>query len=179
MTNNAMAYHFLSLCLMYPQPDLAAQLNAIATQTDAMWMKELATAFAVEELETLQIEHTRLFVNNVDGVPCPPYEAAYIDGQLLTLTTADVAKVYAKWGLEKTQETADYLPAELQFLAYLIELSAQVEDRSAVVQARRQFEKDHLHRWLPKFAAALQQHAQLPFYRAVGAHLGSLLPHNE
>lgn len=173
MPISAEHYHFLSLCLLYPQADLAMQLRQLAQQTGLDWALDLATAFAAESPEDLQVEHTRLFVNNAGGIPCPPYESAYVDGHLMSATTATVAAFYAEWGLEQSLETADFLPVELQFAAYLIELAAQAEGRD-VEAARRRFEAEHLARWLPKFAADLQQHAQQPFYKLVGKQLATL-----
>jgi len=175
MTTSATIYQFLSLCLLYPEPDLAAQLLETAAATHQPWAEELAAAFTGEPLESLQVEHTRLFVNNIDGVSCPPYESAYIDGQLLTATTRAVAAAYAEWGLEQSLETADFLPVELQFVAYLTELAEQSPEPDTVELARRQFESAHLQHWLPRFAADLQQHARLPFYQQVGHRLAELI----
>ena len=164
-------YHFFSLCLMYPQPEITAELSARASKIDSAKIQTLADAFLAVNLEDLQIEYTRLFINNAEGVPCPPYESAYLDGQLLTTTTAAVANFYASWGIKHTQETADFLPIELQFLAYLLELGAQSDSPESVEQARRQFENEHLLRWLPKFAADLEKHARLDCYRELGKQL--------
>ncbi len=173
MTTSA-EYHFLSLCLLYPQADLLPQLQETAAATNQPWAAELIEDFTMASLETLQIEHTRLFVNNIQGVPCPPYEAAYLDGYLLTTTTTDVAAFYQEWGLQQSLETADYLPVELQFVAYLMELAAQAEKPEPLVAARRRFEIEHLARWLPRFADDLQQHAQLAFYQQIGEALAIL-----
>jgi len=177
MTAPAPAYHFLSLCLLYPQTDWLLHLQEAAAATNLPWPAELVTLAESESLETLQIEHTRLFVNSAEGISCPPYEAAYVDGHLLTATTAAVADAYARWGLEHSLEMADFLPVELQFVAYLSELAARSplpQDRAAIEEARRRFESEHLRPWLPRFAADLQQHARLAFYREVGQRLANL-----
>jgi hypothetical protein len=114
MTNSATTYHFLSLCLLYPEANLVLQLREAAAISDQAWPDALVEAFAGESLDTLQMEHTRLFVNNIEGVPCPPYESVYVDGRLLSATTAAVVAAYAEWGLEQSSETADFLPLELQ-----------------------------------------------------------------
>jgi TorA maturation chaperone TorD len=173
MTTSA-EYQFLSLCLLYPRPDLGPQLREAAAATGQPWAAAMVEAFAEETLETLQIEHTRLFVNNIEGVPCPPYEAAYIDGHLLTKTTAAVAAFYEAWGLQQALETADYLPVELQFVAYLLELESQAEDAKPIEAARQQFITEHLLRWLPRFAADLQENAQITFYQKTGIHLAAI-----
>lgn len=170
----AAVLRFLSLCLLYPEPDLLAAQQAAAQATGQDWAIALAARFAATDLEALQIEHTRLFINNQAGVPCPPYESAYVDGQLLTATTAAVGRFYAAWGLEQDQETPDYLPTELQFAAYLLELSAEAEeeDEGAAAQAAlEQFNTQHLSRWLEPFARDLQTHAQQDAYRVLAEHL--------
>ena len=170
MTTSA-EYHFLSFCLLYPQADLLPRLREIATATGQPWAGGMVETFAGESLEALQIEHTRLFVNSIEGVPCPPYESAYVDGHLLTATTAAVATFYEGWGLQQASETADYLPVELQFMAYLLALESEAEDAQAIEMARRQFESEHLLRWLPRFAADLQQHTRISFYQKTGEWL--------
>jgi len=173
MTTSA-EYHFLSLCLLYPQADLLPRLQETAATTGRPWATEMVETFAGESLEALQIEHTRLFVNNIEGVPCPPYESAYVDGHLLTATTAAVAEFYEEWGLQQALETADYLPVELQFLAYLLALESQAEDAQAIAMARQQFKTEHLLRWLPRFAVDLQENAQITFYQKTGMQLAAL-----
>ncbi len=173
MTTSA-EYHFLSLCLLYPQADLLLQLQETATATGQSWATEMVEEFVRESLEGLQIEHTRLFVNNIEGVPCPPYESAYVDGHLLTATTAAVAAFYEEWDLQRAAETADYLPVELQFMAYLLVLESQAEDAQTIEMARQQFETEHLHHWLPRFAVDLQEHAQISFYQKLGERLATL-----
>jgi putative dimethyl sulfoxide reductase chaperone len=168
--------YFLSLCLLYPEPGLLPQLEEAAAATGAPWAREMAALHAAEPLEALQVEHTRLFVVAAGGVPCPPYESAYVNGQLLAATAA-VAAIYADWGIEQALEMADYLPVELQFAAYLAELARQGEERPEVEAARHHFEAEHLRPWLPRFAADLQEHARLVFYRQVGRRLAGLAIH--
>jgi len=167
-------YHFLSLCLLYPQADLLPRLQETAAAIDQSWPREMVEAFAGDSLEGLQIEHTRLFVNDIEGVSCPPYESAYVDGHLLTVTTAAVAAFYEEWGLQQALETADYLPVELQFMAYLLALESQAKDSQTIEKARQQFENEHLLRWLPRFAVDLQQHAKRSFYQKTGEFLARL-----
>jgi len=166
-----LVYHFFSLCLMYPQSDTTTELSTHAAEISNTEIKALADAFTAESIENLQIEYTRLFINNAEGVPCPPYESAYLDGQLLTTTTASVATFYAVWGIKHAQETADFLPIELQFLAYLLEFAAQTHAPEDAAKAHRQFESEHLLRWLPQFSADLEKHARLDCYRELGRQL--------
>jgi len=175
MTSPAPHYHMLSLSLLYPQATLLPQLEAAAAAVEPPWAAALVAAFKATPLDALQTEHTRLFVNDMPAVPCPPYEAAYVDGQLMSATTGAVAAFYAKWGLTQSLETADYLPVELQFVAYLAELAEQSAAGLEIQQARRQFEREHVHPWLPRFAADVQAHAHLEFYRLVGRQLAALI----
>lgn len=176
MTSPTSHYQLLSLSLLYPQPALLPQLEAAAAEVESSWAAALVAAFKATPLDDLQMEHTRLFVNNMPAVPCPPYEAAYVDGHLMSATTGAVAQFYAEWGLAQSLETADYLPVELQFVAYLAELAEQQPTASVMIErARRQFEREHLRSWLPRFAVDVQAHANLEFYRLVGQQLSALL----
>lgn len=170
MPNSAADYYFLSLCLLYPQPEMVAQLRLPAEQAGP-WATEVVAAFEAPSLETLQVEHTRLFVNSADGAPCPPYQSAYVDGHLMSATTALVAAFYAEWGVAQALEVADYLPVVLQFTAWLMELAAQSAHPEPVHQARRRFEAQHLHPWLARFAADLQAQTTLDCYRLVAVQL--------
>ncbi len=177
MTSPTSHYQLLSLSLLYPEAALLPQLEAAAAGVEPPWAAALVAAFKAATLDDLQMEHTRLFVNNMPAVPCPPYEAAYVDGQLMSATTGAVAAFYAEWGLAQSLETADFLPVELQFVAYLAELAQQQPTAQVLIeQARRQFEREHLRPWLPRFAADVQAHASLEFYRLVGQQLATLIP---
>lgn len=170
MSNSAADYYFLSLCLLYPHREMAVQLRLLAEQAGP-WAKEVAVAFETPSLETLQVEHTRLFVNNIDGAPCPPYQSAYVDGHLMSATTALAAAFYAEWGVAQALETADYLPVQLQFIAWLMELAAQSAHPEPIYRACRRFEAQHLRPWLARFAADLQAQTTLDCYRLVASRL--------
>ncbi len=62
MTIPASLPFFLSLCLLYPRPELAGQLQQAAQEAHLSWAQKLAAVFGSQDLEELQVEHTRLFV---------------------------------------------------------------------------------------------------------------------
>jgi TorA maturation chaperone TorD len=118
------------------------------------------------------------------GVRCAPYEGAYgppkVAGHAAQL--ADVAGFYAAFGLalEGGQaEAADHVSAELEFMSTLAlrEAWALVQHATAGWQVTREaamrFIDDHLARWAPAFADALEAATALPFYRTAACALRS------
>lgn len=117
-------------------------------------------------------EHERLFVGP-GPVPCPPFESCWrrdvsfdLRRGLMGPCTADLRELYARLGLEPSMtgdEFADYLPAEFEALSVALRhVDGADVSRSLLF--------DHLGRWLPEFADAVQGRARLPFYRDLAAH---------
>lgn len=169
-------YRFLGQALAYPTPGFAGRLRDRLGETRLeMWgegdlalgplLKE-ARSLETMPLDQLQGEYTGLFINNHPQLPCPPYESAYREGRLLGNATAAVTGLYQQWGVEIHDEMADHVVAELEFMAFLAGLPQEAE----VLAAQQGFLHDHLLAWLPRFAADVQQHTRLSFYRAL-AHL--------
>jgi TorA maturation chaperone TorD len=110
-------------------------------------------------------EYERLFVGP-GRVPCPPYEALWQDdgkrleqGRLMSTATAAVTRVYRSLDLamrRDAHELPDHLVIELEALAY-----ALGEDE----EAANELLVEHLLRWVPKLAAAVEGEAELEFYR--------------
>jgi TorA maturation chaperone TorD len=123
-------------------------------------LEALRTAITEADPDEACADHVRLFVTARDGVPAPPYESWYIDGELLGPSTRRVEEMYAAHGLARAEEggePADYLSTELEFLYFLArhELAARaVGDREAllaVCDAQNRFVHAHLGRWIPAF----------------------------
>lgn len=174
-------YRFLGQAFTYPDAGFAARLRNLLGETHlSTWEGgELPLAPLVREIKSLdelplaqlQGEHTRLFISNHPHVPCPPYESAYREGALLGHATEATYNFYRRWGLEMSKEMADHVGAELEFMAFLSGLPPDEETTAA----QRTFLRDHLLAWLPRFAADLEQHAHLNFYRALARLLIAFL----
>ncbi|CAG0963009.1 hypothetical protein ANRL2_01039 [Anaerolineae bacterium] len=129
-------------------------------------LSELATL----PLEHIQGEHTRLFINAFPRVPCPPYESAYRQGELLGESAMQVAEEYRAWGLAVDHEQVDHVGAELEFVAFLLALDTP--EASAMTEV---FTREHLLSWLPRFADDVINESRLGFYRETGRLLAVLL----
>jgi TorA maturation chaperone TorD len=128
-------------------------------------------------------EHRRLF-GHVVAQGCPPYETEFgqrhVFGQAQEL--ADIAAFYNAFGLVPAGggERLDHVATELEFLAVLALKEALGLARDESDQAERArsaatgFLRDHAARWVPAFAALVEQRAPQGAY-AVFAGLSSAL----
>lgn len=114
-------------------------------------------------------EYERLFVGP-GPVPCPPYESYWrldvpldLRGSLMGPCTAELRLLYARLGLElspRTREFTDYLPIELEALAYALRRPDASDIAGSIVV-------DHLSTWVQPFAQAVNAAARHRFYRDV------------
>lgn len=136
------------------------QLTPEQEQLDASLQKISGTELS--KLEQLQIAYTRLFRGISDAhSPKPPYESVYREGTVHGAVTNDVRELYRSVGLEldTTQEPADHLGIELQFVGTLCEWEAEgapadVLEPDRIPQMRAEFVSEHLLQWFPDFKSA-------------------------
>ena len=121
----------------------------------------LCRAFLAQPRAVMESEQVRLFVNAPGGVPAPPYAAYYLDGELLGPSCNWVSAQYRAQGLELDAgagQPPDFLSTEFEFLYFLCRhqraarLTSDALAFSAAAQAEADFFRDHLVRWLPRFA---------------------------
>jgi TorA maturation chaperone TorD len=157
-----------------PLPALPSGGNAISGPIRRR-LDALRAAIAAADPDEARADHVRLFVTGRDGVPAPPYESWYIDGDLFGPSTRRVEEMYAAQGLARAEEggePADYLSTELEFLYFLArhELAARaVGDRDAllaVCDAQNRFVHAHLGRWVPSFVRRTRAADPGPVYAA-------------
>lgn len=122
-----------------------------------------------EALRALQAEYVRLFINALPEVPCPPYGSFYLEGALMGESTVRLRKLYAGYGWQ-TDEMADHIAVELEFLALLASLG---QDDSC--KEDQQFVWDHLNLWAPAFLDRVEKNDRSGFYRAVSRQAKKLL----
>jgi TorA maturation chaperone TorD len=173
-------YRLLAQALKYPETDFAASLRKATSllRLDLLDDASLPVAPFVHELgllgrlqlDQVQGEHTRLFLNAFPRVPCPPYESAYREGELAGRSAEAVHAAYRQWGLVTETEDVDHAGAELEFLAFLMSLEAP-----EATAAAEDFLAAHVSRWLPQFAADMVRESSLPFYRSTGRLLAALV----
>jgi len=130
------------------------------------WLASPLEELAGISLDEWQAEHTRLFVSGHPRTACPPFESAWVNGMMLGSSTTAVAELYRKIGLEEDSVLPDYLGTMLECAAYL-------EDQPDTHSQAMKLElwREHLERWLPRFAQTLAEESQLALYRELAGQL--------
>lgn len=170
-------YRIFSLIFHRPDPAFARYLRS-GFLTDIQFLgNDVVAGFAdfinehtklddEEFFELVSVEYTRLFVNAVPNVPCPPYESVYREGMLMGLCTQAVLNGYQEVGLkilDDFHELPDHLAVELEFLYYVSAKGDQA--------AHDSFLREHLSTWMPAFGQAVQEKGRLTFYKLAAAVL--------
>ena len=139
----------------------------------------LAADFAAASLDDLARDYARLFLGPIETL-APPYGSVWLSGPraLMDDTTLAVQALYEEAGYELAEdfrELPDHVAAELEFLYVLSFRVARAlangpdeGQASASRTLRQRLLAEHLSRWLPPFAAAIDRGADTAFYRRVG-----------
>lgn len=174
---------FLAACYYQPAAEFVEErlfdsMLAAATAIDpdlAEAARRLGQAFAAQNLETLLVDYTRLFIGPAQPLAMP-YASYWLtdDPSLRHEATTAVLDLYEQGGFdisEDFRELPDHVAAELEFLYLLIfshneaSLGGNEGGPSALDELRRGFVLDHLGVWLGKFAERLKTVAETAFYR--------------
>lgn len=183
------AARLLAACYYEPEPafeeeSLFEALSTAARSLDPAFGAEaegLAADFAAEPLEELLRDYTRLFLGPIETL-APPYGSVWLSGprSLMDDSTLAVQALYEEAGYELAEdfrELPDHVAAELEFLyALSFRVSRALANGADEGQAqatvsrnlRQRLLAEHLSRWLPPFAAAIERGAATAFYRRVG-----------
>lgn len=180
----AESYKFLSLCYFQPDEELIPKVADVALN-DPFFAEMARHIPPAVELETLKVDHARLFVGPFK-VLAPPYGSVYLeDNRMMGDSTIDVIKCYENEGLNVVVKDApDHIAMELEFMYYLVvkELEAINDNNQQSLRSARQkqysFLQVHLARWLPFFAENVLENAQTEFYRNL-AHLSNVFVQND
>jgi len=174
---------FLSACFYEPAPEFAEEklfdsMLAAAKQIDpvlAESARKLGEAFAAEDLQTLLVDYTRLFLGPLQ-VRAQPYGSCWMDAREQSSDNQShaVLELYNAGGLElddEFRELPDHVAIELEFL-YLLAFARNEAQRAGneselktAEQLERQFLSEHLGAWIGPFSAAVRSGAETQFYR--------------
>lgn len=174
---------FLSACYYEPAQEFAEEhlfdamlVAAARIHPDlADHARKLGAAFAAQDLQTLLVDYTRLFLGPVQAL-ANPYGSCWLDetAQSDGNSALAVIDLYRAGGFdvdEEFGELPDHVAVELEFL-YLLTFAGnearragQMADLSAAEQLERQFLGEHLGAWVGPFAAAVKSGAETEFYR--------------
>lgn len=176
---------FLSACFYEPTPlfteeRLFESMLQAARQLDAglaAQVQRLGQAFEADELQTLLVDYTRLFLGPADA-RARPYGSVWLggDGLLMQDSTMAVLDLYAEAGFDLDdgfRDVPDHIAVELEFLYVLTfreRLAREAGDAAladVVSGLRRRLLGEHLGRWAGPFTTALRAGADTPFYRAL------------
>lgn len=175
----------LSACYYQPSPEYVEEkvfdsmLDAApAAHADLVAsVRRLGAAFAADDLQTLLVDYTRLFLGPVRAL-APPYESVWLGDRAAPMqeSTPALLALYAAGGFEIDdgfRDLPDHVAAELEFLYLLIFSEAEAchagdaAARDAAAKLRQRLLDEHLARWIGPFAAAMGRGAQTGFYRAL------------
>lgn len=173
-------YRLLAQALAYPDKHFVVNLQAAVDKIKLElfddeclplrgFIRELGV-IATLSLDQIQGEYTRLFINAFSHVPCPPYESACREGELMGDAAMQVAEEYRAWGVIVESEKVDHVGVELEFVAFLLTLNAPEAYATAST-----FCTQHLLRWLPRFADNQKHESHLAFYRMLAELLTAVL----
>ena len=178
---------FLSACYYEPAAEFVEEKMfdnmLIAARRLDPYLEEharrLGDAFAAQDIETLLVDYTRLFLGPVQAL-ASPYGESWLSS---TASTQDkpplaVLDLYSQGGFEideEFRERPDHVAVELEFL-YLLTFNQNraaatgKSDEAAATQSLQQrFLAEHLGAWIAPFAAAIASGAHSAFYRELGA----------
>ena len=165
----ATLYRFCAQSLQYPDTSWlnADYLQGLYSLLESLGaddeLEQVQKAFETDPdiLETLQIEHTRLFINGVPHVVAPPYGSVYVDKSLQGLHTAKTLNFYAECGysLKHGSDLPDHIIHQLEFLSLLAE-NNDAEHESEFLQTI-------FLPWFSKFGARVKQESHHPFYSVI------------
>ena len=187
---------FLSACYYEPTTEFSEEqlfdsmlAAASAIHPDlAECARRLGAAFVAQDLQTLLVDYTRLFIGPAQPMAMP-YASFWLteDQSMRHQATMAVLDFYEQGGFdisENFRELPDHVAAELEFLylltyrqnqaqlaqlAPLAQLDGSADELSAANALRRRFLEEHLGAWFGPFAAAVKSGAETEFYRELVA----------
>lgn len=133
-------------------------------------------------LAVLQNRHDELFGHAVRG-RCAAYEMEYGRHDIIRQASdlADVSGFYRAFGMEPADGAdgrPDHITAECEFMSVLCTKESHAravdepEHAEVAIKAQRSFLRDHLARWLPAFAHAVQEADSAGLYGALARFAG-------
>lgn len=137
--------------------------------------RKLGAAFVAQDMQTLLVDYTRLFIGPSQPVAMP-YASFWLtdDQSMRHEATTAVLDFYEQGGFDVSEdfcELPDHIAAELEFLYLLIyslnqmQLGGSAGELSAANALHHRFVVKHLSVWVGAFAAAVKSGAGTTFYR--------------
>lgn len=174
---------YLSACYYEPTPEFSEehlfesmQAAASAIHPDlADSARRLGAEFVAQDLQTLLVDYTRLFIGPSQPAAMPYgsfWQTADQSGR--HEATMAVLDIYAQGGFDVSddfRELPDHVAVELEFLYQLIfaknraQLNGDTDGLSAAKVLHHRFLAEHLGVWIGSFTKAVTSGAETAFYR--------------
>ncbi|HEY5674169.1 MAG TPA: molecular chaperone TorD family protein [Malonomonas sp.] len=170
----ASCYQILATLFCYPDKGLLDSLHSSLENLSLFLHLPIPVELKqTPELIDTEVAYTSLFINSLGGAAAPPYGSVYLESaaQLMGASCQQVSDSYRREGLnlDASEEPADFLATELEFLYFLVAEEAAAEDaEAAAVWKRKQadFSRKLLHPWLSVFCQRVKRSdAGHPLYR--------------
>lgn len=173
---------------VFEEPAFAAEQSSLVEGLQLLmdWTQEVSPKLSGEALDALRTDFTRLFLGPGKLI-LPPWESPFFNEERLIFQEQmlKVRQWYSRYGLESEKihnEPDDHIGLEMSFVAHLASVAIEAlenEDEEGfedALNSQKEFLKDHLLRWGPKWCQRLSQDAQTTFYKGVaGVTLGAFL----
>ncbi|MDK2791653.1 MAG: putative dimethyl sulfoxide reductase chaperone [Deferribacteres bacterium] len=100
---------FLSLAFRYPDVKVYSRLKESVGYFDDFFEEYAGQKLNLDKVDDMQVEYTRLFVTNKDGVPASPYASVYLtdEGLLYSDYLIKLKDLMIKTGFELKEECKD------------------------------------------------------------------------
>jgi TorA maturation chaperone TorD len=174
---------FLSACYYEPAPEFTEErlfdsilIAARIVHPDLVdCAHRLGQAFATQDLQTLLVDYTRLFLGPMQAL-AKPYGSSWLPAPATSQENLPLAvlDLYSEGGFDiddSFMELPDHMAVELEFL-YLLNYkcndatsSGKSDEATAIESLERRFLNDHLGAWITLFAATVTANAETSFYR--------------
>ncbi len=174
---------FLAACYYEPSTDFSEEhlFESMLTAASAIHpdlaesARKLGAEFVAQDMETLLVDYTALFIGPAQP-RAMPYASFWLtdDQSMRHEATMAVLDFYEQGGFdvsEEIHELPDHVAVELEFLYLLIfaqnqaQLGGDAEALAAANALHRRFVVEHLNAWLGDFAAAVKAGTGTAFYR--------------
>ena len=174
---------FLSACYYEPTTDFSEEhlfdsMLAAASAIDpdlAECARKLRVAFLDQDIQTLLVDHTALFIGPAQP-KAMPYATFWLtdDQSMRHEATMAVLDFYERGGFDvdaQIHELPDHVAIELEFLYALMFRLNEAKRQSNEDESNEtslligSLLNDHLGRWIPEFTQAVQANAETEFYK--------------
>ena len=169
LTERVGLYSLLRALYTYPLTEsLLKDVAGLTLPPDSPLRDDLAKMQSSLNEDALNLEMTRL-LEGPGRTPAPPYASFYLHNKQLmgpaAITARNTYLTWQAWPDSDERLPADHLTLELGFMAYLADLAISSEsDRPKALAASHAFLTEQITPWLPRFAQAVLQSTDVPFF---------------